>query len=487
MVRTYCKIIGTREQDYSGNTNRQGINQEMTVFSGGAGVPYTEDVIRAARDVFQLYGGRTAYSSGVFSSVMRTIAGQTFVCYGISQKQALGRESQFTQVFVVPREDLLDGDAYLQEVFGRNFVSEEMIHRSSQPMPEEIFTVSAYSRREVNRLSEQRLKVLMHAVVLLCNGKKVLLVERDKEYQKDFFRPLLRELFELIPAGHRYQINFTTGRCLDDIDRLDSAQLIVTNQAFTGTEERPQLCLDEREESRKPNTRVWPGITLSKDGRNESVPSADDPSIMPQTYHWAMEQMAIRDELADYSKGMGKTLQTEFAELMDCMDEKKSYWWRFPKQNKSIRNFNELRARHESTPLLVRSERSNAEFCKRLPELLDLEDGVEELYFDFGRMIMPEDVRRKNLGYITVRLRKFGLSDEAFSRLQLGYADYEKSMQELQSLRKMVAQSRAKEPAEAEFQLTRMRQAGEALLQIMKNTWEPAPDARRRQTGTEQA
>ena len=96
MVRAYCNIIGSRERDYMGNSLGLNVSREMTIFSGGAGLPYTEEVIRVSRDVFQLYGGKTAYTSGSFSSVMRSVAGQAFVCYGISQKQAVGRDSQFT-------------------------------------------------------------------------------------------------------------------------------------------------------------------------------------------------------------------------------------------------------------------------------------------------------------------------------------------------------------------------------------------------------
>lgn len=161
-MRTYCKIIGTRERDYSGNAFGQGISQEMTVYSGGAGVPFTEDVIRASRDVFQMYGGKTSYGSGVFSSVMRSVAGQAFVCYGISQKQALGRDAQFTQLLITPREELLVGDAFRQEVLNHGLIGEEAIHRATRPEPEEVFQTNDYPRCEVKTLEKHRRDVLMH-------------------------------------------------------------------------------------------------------------------------------------------------------------------------------------------------------------------------------------------------------------------------------------------------------------------------------------
>lgn len=487
MVRTYCKIIGTREKDYAEYDLGQGINQEMTVFSGGAGVPYTEEMIRASRDVFQLYGGKTAYATGVFSSVMRSVAGQAFVCYGISQKQALGRDAQFTQLFVVPREDLLNGEIFMQEVLGRNFVNEAMIHRATRPTAEEVFRVTEHPRREVNQLSEHRLKVLMHAVVLLCNGRKVLLVERDKEYQRDFFRPLLRELFELIPAAHRYQIDFTTGRCLDDLERLGSAQLVVSNQLLGGTPERPQLCLDDDENSvRIPNTRVWPSATLSQDGRNEFMPPVDDPSAQPQTKRWALGSRVFRDEFARVDVGMGKTLQTEFSELMDCMEEKKSFWWQSPKYNKSIHNFEELRQRHETNPLLVRSDSSNAMFCARLPELLALEDGVEELYFDFMQTSMPEDIRRKHKAYIEKRLRKFGLSDDAYTQIETNYKNYDQTLREVVALRAETARQREKRRSEANALQSYIQQAGAELFQRIQSQIAPNPYAQFREMGSAQ-
>jgi hypothetical protein len=435
MVRTYCKIIGTREQDYSGNVLGQGISQEMTVFSGGAGIQYTEDVIRAARDVFQLYGAKTSYPGGVFSSVMRSVAGQAFVCYGVSQKQMLGRESQFTQLFIAPREDLLDGNVFLQEVLNRNFVDEEAIHRAARPTVDEIFTETPHARCEVNQLSEQRQKVLMHAVVLLCNGRKVLLVERDKAYQRDYFRPLLRELFELVPAGHRYQIDVTTGRCADDLDRLGSSQLIVTNQPLGGTPERPQLCLDSSEEGiRIPNTRVWPGVVLSRDGRNEYKAPPDDPALPPHTKEWAAQSNDERDDLSKHDEFSTKTLQTEYSNLMECMDQNKSFWWKLPAWNKSIKTLTQLVEMHENTYILGKSQRYNAQFCERLPQLLDVEDGVEELYFDFRQTRMPEDVRKKYLAYVRIKLQNFALSDLEFKRIEDNYMNFENVLLEMKTM-----------------------------------------------------
>lgn len=440
MIRAYCNVIGSRERDYMGNSLGINVTREMTVFSGGAGLPYTEEVIRVSRDIFQLYGGKTAYSSGVFTSVMRSIAGQAFVCYGISQKQAIGRDSQFTQMFVVPREDLLDGTVYLQEVLGRNFVQEEAIHRAVRPTSEEIFTTTDHPRREVNQLSEQRRKVLMHAVVLLCNGKKVLLVERDREYQKDFFRPLLRELFELIPDGHRYQIDVTTGRCMDDLERLSSAQLIVTDQAFGGTQERPQLILEDDESTaRIPNTRVWPGVTLSLDGRNEFVPPADKPDMKAQTQEWTLQANAQRDELSRHDEFTTKTIQTDFAMLMECMDEEKSFWWKLPKNEKSISSFQNLRDWHERTYIL-KMDSYNAEFCARLPVLLSLEHGVEELYFDLMQANITEEIRGKHKSYITRRLHNFALSEDEFKQMEANYKNYVDSLSEIQTLRTAIAE-----------------------------------------------
>lgn len=480
MVRTYCKIIGTREKDYAEYDLGQGINQEMTVFSGGAGVPYTEEMIRASRDVFQLYGGKTAYASGVFSSVMRSIAGQAFVCYGISQKQALGRDAQFTQLFVAPREDLLDGDVYMQEVLGRNFVNEAMIHRATRPTAEEVFTVAEHPRSEVNQLSEHRLKVLMHAVVLLCNGRKVLLVERDKEYQKDFFRPLLRELFELIPAGHRYQIDFTTGRCLDDLDRLGSAQLIVSNQLLGGTPERPQLCLDDDENLvRIPNTRVWPSATLSQDGRNEFHAPPDKPDAAARTMEWTLQTNAQRDELTEHDEYLTKTLQTDFMNLMDCMDEEKSFWWKSSKWNKSIKTLQKLVEMHESTYVLGKKS-YNAQFCARLPALLDLEGGVEELYFDFMQTQMTEELRKKYKAYIRVKLQYFGMTEQAFNQIETNYENYDQSLREVVALRTETARQRQKKKDEASALLAFIQQAGAGLFQRIQSLVAHEPGAQPR-------
>lgn len=427
-----------------GNSLGIDVTREMTIFSGGAGLPYTEEVIRISRDVFQLYGGKAAYVSGVFTSVMRSIAGQAFVCYGISQKQAAGRDSQFTQIYIVPREDLLDGRVYLQEVLGRNFVQEEAIHRSTRPTNEEIFTVQDYQRSEVNKLSEQRRKVLMHAVALLCNGKKVLLVERDREYQKDFFRPLLRELFELIPDGHRYQIDVSTGRCMDDLDRLYTAQLIVTSQPFGGTSERPQLILEDDETTeRVPNTRVWPSVMPTQDGRNEYTAPAETPNLMAYTKQWTLQENAQRDELSRHNEFATKTIQTDFAKLMECMDEEKSFWWKLPKYEKSIASFKQLRERHESTYIL-NMETYNAEFCARLPALLCLEGGVRDLYFDLMQEDIPEDIRKKHLAYINKRLHNFALSDEAFAAIEQSYKDYKALGEEIQVLKTKVTATETK-------------------------------------------
>jgi len=434
MVRAYCNIIGSRERDYMGNSLGLNVTREMTIFSGGAGLPYTEEVIRVSRDVFQLYGGKTAYASGAFTSVMRSVAGQAFVCYGISQKQAVGRDSQFTQMYIVPREDLLDGTVYLQEVLGRNFVQEEAIHRATRPTNDEIFTTTDHPRREVNQLSEQRRKALMHAAVLLCNGRKVLLVERDRAYQKDFFRPLLRELFELIPDGHRYQIDVTTGRCLDDLDRLYTAQLIVTSQPYGGTPERPQLILEDDESTvRVPNTRVWPSVMPTQDGRNEYVPPAETPNLTAYTKQWTLQDNAQRDELSRHNEFATKTIQTDFAKLMECMDEEKSFWWKLPKYEKSIASFQQLRERHESTYIL-NMETYNAEFCARLPALLSLDGGVRDLYFDLMQEDIPEDIRKKHQAYINKRLHNFALSNEAFAAITNEHDQYKKSGEETRSL-----------------------------------------------------
>lgn len=425
MVRTYCNIIGSRERDYMGNSLGMNMTREMTVFSGGAGLPYTEEVMRVSRDVFQLYGGKTEYDSGVFTSVMRSVAGLSFVCYGISQKQAVGRDSQFTQMFLIPREDVLDGAAYLQEVFGRNFVQEEAIHRTTRPTNEEVFSTTEHPRQEVKLLSEQRRKVLMHAAVLLCNGRKVLLVERDREYQKDYFRPLLRELFELIPAGHRYQIDVTTGRCPDDLDRLSSAQLIVTSQSLGGTLERPQLILEGDESSICfPNTRVWPSVALSQDGRNAFQPPAEKPDRTAETKEWTLQDNAQRDELSKHNEAATKTIQTDFAKLMECMDEEKSFWWKQPKWDKSISTFLQLRELHEGTYILG-MESYNAEFCARLPALLSVQGGVEELVFDFMETKMSEEIRPKHLAYMRVRLKNFALKDEEFDALLKNYKNFD--------------------------------------------------------------
>jgi hypothetical protein len=387
---------------------------------------------------------------------MRSVAGQAFVCYGISQKQALGRDAQFTQMFIVPREDLLDGAVYLQEVFGRNFVQEEAIHRATRPANEEIFSSTEHPRREVKQLSERRLKVLMHAVVLLCNGKKVLLVERDREYQKDFFRPLLRELFELIPAGHRYQIDVTTGRCLDDIDRLSSAQLIVTSQPLSGTAERPQLILEDDESAvRVPNTRAWPGVSLTPDGRNEYLPPIDKQDKTAETKEWTQQENAQRDDLSRHNEEATKTIQTDFAKLMECMDEDKSFWWKQPKWDKSISTFMQLRELHEGTYILG-MESYNAEFCARLPALLSVKGGVEELIFDFMETRMSEEIRPKHLAYMRVRLKNFALSDKEFEDIKTNYFSYNKVSPMIPRLTWLVGENNAKLSRQADSLISRM-------------------------------
>ncbi len=407
MIRTYCKIIGTREQDYTGNRLAQGISQEMTVFSGGASVPYTEDVIRAARDVFQLYGAKTAYSNGVFSSVMRSVSGQAFVCYGISQKQALGRDAQFTQLFVTPREELLDGDAFRQEVLCHDLIGEEAIHRLARPSQDEVFRTQEYARYEVNGLDERRLKTLMRAATLLCSGKRVLLIERDETKRKDYFRPVLRELFELIPAGHRYQIDVTTGRGEDDIERLGSAQLIVTDQSFGNALDRQQLRLDMDE-----------NITLTSGEQR-----------------WSHLTNAERDKLSAYVGGSNITLQTEFTRLMDCMDDDKSFWWASDNWDNKFSSYEELFKRHESTPILGLPE-INKQFCERLPRLMTMKGGYEDYYFDLrGNSHIPKESRDWCLGYLTRgKLRKFGLSDEEFSKIETNYANYDNTFREVQAL-----------------------------------------------------
>ncbi|MEA4940084.1 MAG: hypothetical protein VB091_10915 [Christensenella sp.] len=457
MVRAYCNIIGSRERDYVGNSLGLNVTREMTIFSGGAGLPYTEEVIRVSRDVFQLYGGKISYTSGAFSSVMRSVAGQAFVCYGISQKQAVGRDSQFTQIYIVPREDLLDGTVYIQEVLGRNFVQEEAVHRATRPTNEEIFATTSYSRSEVNQLSEQRRRVLMHAVTLLCNGRKVLLVERDRAYQNDFFRPLLRELYELIPDGHRYQIDVTTGRCLDDLDRLSSAQLIVTSQPYGGTLERQQLILEDDELTvRIPDTRFWPSVMPTPDGRNEFTPPAEKPNMTPYTKEWSIQDNAQRDELSRHNEFMTKTIQTDYVKLMECMDEEKSFWWKLPRFEKSIASFQQLREWHESTYIL-NMESYNAQFCARLPALLSLNGGVEELYFDLMQEKIPDDIRRRHLAYIRIRLHNFALSEADFEALEKNYRDCDQAWKLVLFFTRQIAEYTTKIISRVDTDISRIR------------------------------
>jgi hypothetical protein len=334
----------------------------------------------------------------------------------------------------------LDGTVYIQEVLGRNFVQEEAVHRATRPTNEEIFATTSYPRSEVNQLSEQRRRVLMHAVTLLCNGRKVLLVERDRAYQNDFFRPLLRELYELIPDGHRYQIDVTTGRCLDDLDRLSSAQLIVTSQPYGGTLERQQLILEDDESIlRTPDTRFWPSVMPTPDGRNEFAPPAEKPNMTPYTKEWSIQDNAQRDELSRHNEFATKTIQTDFAKLMECMDEEKSFWWKLPKYEKSITSFQQLREWHESTYIL-NMESYNAQFCARLPALLKFEGGVEELYFDLMQADISEDIRKKHSAYIRVRLHNFALSDQEFEDIKANYFNYDKMGQLVPSFIRQVAE-----------------------------------------------
>lgn len=406
-LQAYCKIIGTRERDYGGIPLTQGISREMTVFSGGAGLPYTEDVIRAARDVFQLYGDKVAYRSGVFSSVMRSVAGQAFVCYGISQKQAMGRDAQFTQLFIAPREALLNGDSFRSEVLNCELIEEEAIHRDQRPSPSEIFRTKERTRVEVNTLEQGRLYTLMRTASLLCTGKKVLLVERDEAYRKDYFRPLLRELFELIPAGHRYQIDVTTGRCEDDIERLSAAQLVVTDRPFANAAGR---------------------YILWTDAEKEISPTSGEA-------RWARLTNAERDEFSGFVGGSNITLQTEYNRLMDCMDDEKSFWWQLSEYNGKFRTLEELLRRHESTPILG-MPRINLQFCRRMPELLEEDGDFEDYYFQLGQdRNLTDEQKRWCFGYIERgRLRKFGLDDGAFERIKENYMNFENVLKEMQAM-----------------------------------------------------
>lgn len=412
MARTYCKILGTRENDYTGNTFGQNISQEMTVFSGGAGLPYIDDVIRSSRAVFQLYGAKTSYSAGCFSSLMRSASGQFFVCYGISQKQSLGRDAQFTQWFVTPREELIGGDAFRQEVLCHNFISEEAVHRSTRPSPEEIFRFTDYTRCEVNQLNERRLRVLMRVAVLLCTGHRVLLVERDASYHVDYFRPVLRELYELIPAGHRYQIDVTTGRNEYDLERLGAAQLIVTDQQMNAPD-RQMLRTDMEE-----------GIKLNSG-----------------EIRWANLTNAERDRLSEYVGGSNITMQTEFNRLMECMDDEKSFWWELPTYNKKFASLETLFKKHEATPILGMPE-INQKFCERIPVLLNKpEVGFEGYYFELNldQSISPAS-REWCLDYIQRKLRKFGLSDEEYKRIVTNYSNYTILKRELQTISTALAE-----------------------------------------------
>lgn len=146
-----------------------------------------------------------------------------------------------------------------------------------------------------------------------------------------------------------------------------------------------------------------------------------------------MQDNAQRDELSRHNEFATKTIQTDYAKLMECMDEEKSFWWKLPKYEKSIASFQQLREWHESTYIL-NMESYNAQFCARLPALLKLEGGVEKLYFDLMEADIPEEIRKKHLAYIRVRLHNFALSDEAFAALAKKFEDYKKSGEEARAL-----------------------------------------------------
>ncbi len=82
----------------------------------------------------------------------------------------------------------------------------------------------------------------------------------------------------------------------------------------------------------------------------------------------------------------------------------------------------------------------NAQFCGRLPELLSLNGGVRELYFDFMEMKMTEELRRKYLAYVQKRLQNFALTEDEFRSLEEDYRNFKAAQSEIRSLKTALAE-----------------------------------------------
>lgn len=388
-IRTFCSIVGTREFDYNGNPAN---NQEMTVFNGMSGetIPYLNDYFQDAGGYFRLHGSKASYSvdAGCFTSKLISKRGKPVLLYGLSQMQARGRDIQFTECFASPREDLLEEDAFYRNVLCRRLIGEDVIHRHQRPDDSEIFALDDIPRVEFNTLPEERQRLYRRAADLLCCGKKVYLLERDPDYRRDAYRPVLRELFELIPARHRCEIGVATGRCPADMGaEMDGIALIVTDSEPTETQRgRHRLACGQTEE---------------------------EPDATSLT-RWSKLSNAERDQYSELVAMPTVTMRDNYEQILSCMD----YSW---KQDTALCGFTsiiELIEKHSMRPAL-RIPSINAEFCSRLPELIAPGKTLTDMYFDMG---LARDATRKQkeayAQYLEEPLQYLGLGEEKYRGIE---------------------------------------------------------------------
>lgn len=305
-----------------------------------------------------------------------------------------GRSSSYGQIVICKQKDLLNEDAFLRHILGFRLLTEAQIIGGNLSK-EDVERWEDVSPADLQRLSQVRRDSLCLAAGLLMKGKKVMLRLPEGHGFMELCRQVMLELFTLLPEAVRPQISFSTCRTEGDFPKLAGVQLLLVDKTVTRSGAYILVDLDAPTDKVSESIRKW---------SQESQERRRD----------------IDEILVAESGAPGWCYQ-----FLEAYYDSKAWWWKQENPEKRLTSYDKIISamKHEAFGVHpVFSVQQNWEdFCKRIPQLVQYEEGLPELLLDeYFRVKKNGDKMLEFVGRVQHKkgLFRAGLSEEEYKEVQ---------------------------------------------------------------------
>lgn len=305
-----------------------------------------------------------------------------------------GRSSSYGQIVICKQKDMLKENALLSHVLGFRLLTESQII-SGNLSKENVEHWEDVSPADLQRLSQVRRDSLCLVAGLLLKGKKVMLRLPEGQGFMGLCRQIMLELFTLLPDVIRSQISFSTCRTEWDFPQLGGVQLLLVDKTVTKSGAYTLVNLDESV---------------------DKVPGC--------IWEWSQESNERRREINEILVAQNETPGWCY-HFLEAYYDSKAWWWKQEDPEKRLTSYDEIISamKHEAFgvhPVFL-VQQNWEDFCKRIPQLVQYEEGLSELLLD--EYFLAKKNGDKTLEFVGRAqhgkgLFRAGLSEEEFKEVQ---------------------------------------------------------------------